>query len=182
MSITKKTILEAIVSLKSIYSISITKKEIDYIIESWKGNIDNWNTTEFWAVIYYIEDNTDKFPEFPKPTDLIRAFKFLELEKREKEIKGCKKCNYSGYRHYRTFVDWFDFETKTIIKKKMPCIAACGCDLGRKKKKEDPDLFWYNDVIKRSDVELFEEEVDMEKVLKPIIDKTELDDIEELPF
>lgn len=154
---------------------------IDDLIILCQKKLPNWDNIRFKGIIDNIIDNYSSYPD-----NLIQTITQVDYNlygaKSQKIVKGCYKCNKTGYRQYRTFVDWYDFNTKKIIKKKIPCISACDCELGKKRKREIPDLFWYNDVIKRNDVEQFKGEVDIDEILKPLTDKKKLNEKEELPF
>ena len=151
------------------------KIDIEDLVILCQKKLPNWDNRKFKEIIDYIIDNYSNYPD-----NLIQTIEQINYNlfgiNVQEIIKGCFKCNGTGYREYRTFVDWYDFDTKKIIKKKMPCISACGCELGRKRKREIPGLFWYNDVIKRNDVDPFEGKVDMDKVLKPLTDKKETEE------
>ena len=187
----KNNIEVNLIALKTNFHRNINVEDLVILCQK---KLPDWDNIRFKGIIDHIIDNYSSYPD-----NLIQTITQTDYNLHgigtQKIIKACFKCKGTGYRKYITPVDWYDFDTKKIVKKKMPCISACGCDLGRKRKREIPDLFWYNDVIKRSDVEPFEGEVDMGEVLKPLADKKELeegairglvkkepDDEDELPF
>lgn len=166
---------------------SNSKKRIDITekVNLCEYTLKNWTDKEFMVVV---EKSLIRFDAFPSIQELLNLYRENRRERQteiSQQIRGCKNCNYTGYRKYLTKVDWFDFDTKKIIKKEMPCISACGCNLGKLRRQEDPKLFWYNDVIQRENVKPLPDNYKEENPVIGMMEQLEtlrIEDEEELPF
>lgn len=138
-------------------------------------SLKSWTEERFMKIVNYTIENFDRFPTVRE----LKSLYYNQKETERGEIEGCADCNYSGFRKYLTWVPVYNFKEKQIAKAKMICIAACGCSLGRNRKIEDPELPWYNDIIKREGVESIDGDTN---VMHGVIKDMERRHIEELPF
>jgi len=176
---TKTKIREGVELIASDIPRKMYPKDIDAKCSLLEYKFD-WEDEEWMKVVDRVLDLG--YDYFPKLTQLIEIHDSLFVRKRFFR-SSCKKCS-QGLRRYIAPVSVFNFLTKEVAKREMPCAAACSsCKEGIRRHKEEGFLL-YNDVISRENTRpIGYDETENAKEVQEMVRNSKIGkEPEELPF
>jgi len=178
----KEFVEEGIMKIKANLNSAIHKNDLPFLRSEWLRNFQHWEEEDFTKVVRYFIDNSSEGTKFPK-IGTLQAIYHAIIHEEEKHYSHCSECDDSGYRRYLTMVKrgGYYFKNHRIIDKVQTCVAACGCRYGRERHDKE-GIPWYNDVIKREDIETLSKKEEKYFRLTEIIGGMEDRYEEELPF
>jgi hypothetical protein len=176
---TKTKIREGVELIASDIPRKMYPKDVEAKISLLEYKLD-WKDEEWMKVVDRVLDlGYDYFPKFEQLKEIHNSL----FPDKSWFRHSCANCSM-GLRRYIAPVQVFDFLTRKVVKREMPCAAACSsCKEGQRRHQEEGFLF-YNDVMKRKDTKPmgYDESKNAEEVQEMVRNSQIGKEPEELPF